>query len=284
MRNIFLFIRRHFNLLLFLFLQVISLYFISSYSKYHEAAIGGITNELTGKVNSRYYHVQSYFHLKSTNDSLLAANEILLNKLKDNFLISDTSVITKTDTLSVDSLEQHRTYRYMKAHVVSNSLNTSSNYIVLDRGREGGVLPGMGVIDPMGSAIGIVVESDSHYAVVMSLLHKDSHISGKLLTGGETGTLNWNGGNPDIVSLTGVSKSAKVKKGDEVITSGFSTSFPKGMKIGKVDAVYKEKSSNLFRIAVKTAANFHDLQLAYVIENKHQEPVKKMLDNLKIQP
>jgi cell shape-determining protein MreC len=56
------------------------------------------------------------------------------------------------------------------------------------------------------------------------------------------------------------------------------------MKIGKVEAVYKEKSSNLFRISIRTAANFHDLQMAYVIENKHQESVKKILDNLKIQP
>ena len=284
MRNIFLFIRRHFNLLLFLFLQVLSLYFISSYSKYHQAAIGGVTNELTGRVNSKYYNVQSYFHLKSTNDSLLAANEQLYNRLSQNFLIRDTTVETRTDTLSVDSLEQHRTYRYMRAHIVSNSLNTPSNYMVLDRGKSGGVLPGMGVVDPMGSAIGIVVESNENYAVVMSLLHKDSHISGKLKTGGETGTLNWNGGDPDLFSLTGVSKSAKVKKGDEVITSGYSTSFPRGMKIGKVDAVYKEKSSNLFRIAIRSAADFHNLQLAYVIENKHQEPVKKILDNLKIQP
>ncbi|MEY4702903.1 MAG: hypothetical protein RIR96_800, partial [Bacteroidota bacterium] len=64
----------------------------------------------------------------------------------------------------------------------------------------------------------------------------------------------------------------------------YSTSFPRGMKIGKVDAVYKEKSSNLFRIAIRSAADFHNLQLAYIIENKHQEPVKKILDNLKIQP
>ncbi|MEN9963355.1 MAG: rod shape-determining protein MreC [Bacteroidota bacterium] len=284
MRNIFLFIRRHFNLLFFLFLQVLSIYFIAKYSKFHEAALGGITNEMTGKVNSKYYNVQSYFHLKSTNDSLLAANEALYNRLQENFQIRDTSVEIKTDTLALDSLEQHRTFRYMKAHIVSNSLNTSNNYMVLDRGKSGGVFPGMGVIDPVGSAIGIVVEANENYAVVMSLLHKDSHISGKLQTGGETGTLNWNGGDPSILNLTGVSKSAKVKKGDEVITSGYSTSFPKGMKIGKVEAVYKEKSSNLFRISIRTAANFHDLQMAYVIENKHQESVKKILDNLKIQP
>ena len=284
MRNIFLFIRRHFNLLLFLFLQVLSLYFIANYSKYHQVVIGGITNEFTGKINGRYYNVQRYFHLKKTNDSLLAANESLLNQLRSNFIPQDTTVETKLDTIPSDTTAQQRVYQYRKAHVISNALNTSSNYIVLDRGRLGGVFPGMGVIDPVGAAIGIVVESNDNYAVVMSLLHKDSHISGKLVKGGETGTLNWNGSDPNLVNLTGVSKSAKVKKGDDVITSGFSTSFPKGMKIGTVEAVYKEKSSNLFRISIQTAANFHDLQMAYVIENKHQAPVKQLLEKLKTQP
>ena len=38
MRNVFLFIRRHFNFLFFLVLQIIALSFLFRYNKFHEAA------------------------------------------------------------------------------------------------------------------------------------------------------------------------------------------------------------------------------------------------------
>jgi rod shape-determining protein MreC len=121
------------------------------------------------------------------------------------------------------------------------------------------------------------------YAVVMSLLHKDSHISGKLFKGGETGTLNWDGKTPNIISLTGIPKSAKVAKGDTIITSGFSTTFPKGMLIGFVTEVIPEKSTNNFLIKFKTAADFYNLQYVYAIDNRQQEAVNQLLEKAKQQ-
>ena len=76
MRNIFLFIRRYFNLLFFLVLQVFSVYLIVHYSRYHKAMFGNFMNEVTGKVNEKYSKVENYFQLKKTNDSLMAANSL----------------------------------------------------------------------------------------------------------------------------------------------------------------------------------------------------------------
>jgi rod shape-determining protein MreC len=128
--------------------------------------------------------------------------------------------------------------------------------------------------------VGIITALSSDYAVVMSLLHKDSHLSGKLLKGGETGTLNWDGKMPNSITITGIPKSAKVAKGDTVITSGFSTTFPKGLLIGFVTDVIPEKSTNNYLIKLKTAADFYNLQYVYVIDNKQQEAVKQLLDKV----
>lgn len=284
MKNIFIFIRKHFNLLLFIFLQGWCIFQIYQYSQYHQAAFGTISNTVTGKINQRYYNVQQYFSLRKTNDSLLKANEWLYNQLRENYSVPDTVLRSFIDTLKQDSLASYRTYRFHHARVLSNSVNTPANYIVLDQGKGAGVLPGMGVIDMNRGVVGIVVESNDHYAVVMSMLHKDSRISGKLMRGGETGTLVWDGNEVNSIQMTGVSNSAKIFQKDEVLTSGFSTAFPKGMRIGTVDAVFKEKSSNLFRILVKSAADFHSLQMVYVIENVHQEGVQKILHQIKSQP
>lgn len=280
MRNIFLFIRRYFNFLLFLVLQVVSIYLIVSYSHYHKAVFGNFTNNITGKINSRYSSVEHYFHLKRTNDSLVKANEALYNKLKTDFSLPDSSYKTVIDSIRIDSMLQYRKHRYYSARVVSNAVSTQNNFIVLGRGKSKELKEGMGVVDPNNAVVGIITELTDDYAVVMSLLHKDSHISGKLAKGGETGTLNWDGKEPNRITLTNIPKSAKITKGDSIITSGFSTTFPKGMLIGMVEGVYTESSSNYYKVKFRTAANFYNLQYVYVIENAEQEQVNQILDKL----
>ncbi|MBC7536114.1 MAG: rod shape-determining protein MreC [Ferruginibacter sp.] len=281
MRNIFLFVRRYFNLLFFLLLQVVSVYFIIHYSKYHQAAFGNTANQVTGKVNTQYSNIERYFHLKKTNDSLIKANEGLYNKLKVDFELPDTSTKAVIDSIMIDSIMQFKKYTYLAARVVSNSVSAQNNYIVLSRGRLRNLRPGMGIVDLNNAVIGITTDVSDDFAVVMSLLHKDSHISGKLLKGGETGTLSWDGKEPNMITLTNIPKSAKIAKGDSVISSGFSTSFPKGIMIGTVEAVYKEVSTSNFKIKLRTAANFYNLEYAYAIDNSQQNAINNILDKIK---
>lgn len=280
MRNIFLFIRRHVNLLIFLLLQGFSIYLIVHYSRYHEAAFDNFSNNITGRVNNQYNRVQKYFLLKRTNDSLVKANEALYNKLKIDFELPDTVSKTIIDSIRVDSLVKYRKYTYLSAKVVSNSISTQNNFIVLSRGKKGQLHEGMGVVDPNNAVLGIITEVTDDFAVVMSLLHKDSRLSGKLLKGGETGTLNWDGKVPNIITLTNIPKSAKVARGDTIITSGFSTAFPKGMMVGTVQEVLAEKSTSYYRIKFRTSADFYNLQYVYAIDNRDQEKVNEILDKL----
>ena len=284
MRNIFLFIRRYFNVLLFLFLQGISIYFIIHYSKYHKAVFTNTTNQFTGKINEQYNNIEYYFRLKQTNKLLVEANEKLYNKLKADFELPDSSSKNFIDTIRIDSLEQYRKYQYLRAKVVSNSVVGPNNFIVITRA---GIVQqfkeGMGIVDPGNGVVGIITEVSNDYAVVMSLLHIDSHISGKLFRGGETGTLSWDGKTPNIISLTGIPQSAKVAIGDTIISSGFSTSFPKGMMIGLIVEVQPEKSTNNFNIKFKSSANFYNLEFVYAIDNKQTVIINKLLDKIKKQ-
>ncbi len=283
MRNIFLFIRRYFNLLFFLLLQGFSIYLIVHYNTYHNAVFSNTANQLTGKINEQYNKVEDYFHLKKTNDSLVKANERLLNQLKADFLVPDTSNKIVFDTVQMDSIKEFRRYNYMQATVVANSVSSQSNYVVLGRGEAQQLKKGMGVVDINNAVVGAVIDVSKDYAVVMSLLHKDSHIDGKLLKGGETGTLSWDGVTPNIISINRISKSAKVAKGDTIITSGNSTYFPRGMLIGYVTEVIPEKSTNNFSIKLRTAADFYNLQYVYAIDNRQQEAINQLLDKAKQQ-
>ncbi len=282
MRNIFLFIRRYFNFILFLLLQGFCIYLIVHYSNYHKAIFSKTANQFTGKINKKYNAVTYYLHLKKINDSLVAANQKLYNKLKADFELPDTTSNFIVDSINVDTMERFRRYHYFPAKVVYNSVAAQNNFIVLGRGSSKNIKEGMGVIDPNTGVVGIVTEVSADYAVVMSLMHKDSHLSGKLFKGGESGILNWDGKVPNIISLSGIPKSAKVAKGDTIISSGLSTSsIPKGMMIGIVQDVKADKSTSNYVINFKTSANFYNLEYVYVIDNKQAESIKAILDTVK---
>lgn len=283
MRNIFLFIRRFANFFLFLFLQIICIITIVRYSRYHEAVFGSMANRITGKINKQYNSVDDFFKLRKTNDSLVKANEILYNKLKDNYGIPDSISPRVIDTINVDSLRQYRIFTYLNAKVIASSTTSPSNYVVMFGDNVPKMRKGMGVIDANNGVIGQVTEIDGKYAVVMGLLHKDSHLSGKLFKGGETGTVSWDGKITNILTLNNIPKSAKVAVGDSVITSGLSSIFPRGLMMGTVSEVVNEEGSNFYTLKLRSTADFTNLQFGYAIENVHQETLQKIQQKLKLQ-
>ena len=91
MRNIFYFIRRYFNVLFFLLLQGLSIYFIVHYSRYHKAMFSSTMNQVTGKINEQYSKVEYYFQLKVsdvTNGLRFWQNEVVIGKRGSNKSVS----------------------------------------------------------------------------------------------------------------------------------------------------------------------------------------------------
>jgi rod shape-determining protein MreC len=281
MRNIFLFIRIYFTFIFFLFLMGVSFYMLFTYNRFHHTVYSAIAGEITGKVSKQYNNVEYYFQLKRTNDSLVKANEVLYNKLKQDFEMPDTVNKIAIDTLNIDSLQSQRKYLYMQAKVVSNSVSQPNNYIELHRGLLQGIHPDMGVIDPNNAVIGTVMEVSDNYAVVMSLLHEQSNLSARLKKGGETGTVIWDGKSPNILLLKDISKTVKVSSGDTVITSGYSDKFPPGLLIGFVKDIINDKTSSSYTVRVTPAANFENLQFSYIINNLQKDEPQQLLKKVK---
>lgn len=278
MRNVFLFIRRYFNFLFFIALQCICIAMIVQYNKYHHSVGSGVMNEITGKINTKYNQIDYYLQLKKTNEQLAKDNEILRNQLHQNFVTPDTINKIITDSTPFDTLGNKRKWLYLQAKVVSNSVASQNNFIVLSRGSNQQMPKDAGVIDPNNAVVGIVTDVSSNYTVVMSLLHKDSKISVKLKKGGEGGQVFWDGSEPNKLSLSGIKKSASVKKGDTVLTSGMTLTFPYGLLVGTVDEIIPDKATNDFIIKIKSAANFYNLQYVYTIDNLQKADINQMLE------
>lgn len=280
MRNIFLFIRKFFNFFFFLVMQITALYMLFHYNEFHEAAFMGVANDITGKLSKRYNNVEYYFHLKKTNESLVQENTMLRNLLKQDFEVADTSTALRMDSIPYDTTGIRRKYLYRDAKVVNRYLIFPNNYFTLHRGEKQGVRKDMGVVSPDG-VLGVVVNTGDNYSVVMSLLHLQSRISGRVKKSGETGQVYWDGKSPSTIFISNLPKSVPIQKGDSIVTSQYGTYFPQGVLIGTVVEIINDRSSNFYTLKLKPATNFGSVEHALVIENLQADEQKKLEEAVK---
>lgn len=280
MRNVFLFIRRYFNLLFFLLMQAAALTLLFRYNKFHEAAFMGIANEATGRINSRYNNVETYFSLKADNERLREQNAKLLNQLKNDYDWPDSVLRIVTDTMRVDSMEQYRKFLYLPAKVISTTVNSQNNYLMLHRGSDQGVGVNMAVVGPEG-VIGTVVNVSRNMSVVMSLLHRQSKIVAVLKKGSGFGEVVWDGKNPGYVQAVKIPKTVTVNKGDSVVTSQYSDKYPPGHLIGIVEKVEDDKGTSTYNLTLRTATNFYNVQHAFVVKNMQREELDALEKQIK---
>ena len=259
MKNIFIFIRRYFNLLFFLLLQILSIILLVNYNRSHEAAFSNIANEVTGSINTQYSRVHDYFNLKEANRQLSEDNTRLRNMLGQNFEGPDTLRQVIIDSLVKDTTGRPRKYTWLTAKVVNNSVSDQTNYITLHRGIEQGVTKDMAVIGPQG-VVGTVVDVSKNYSIVMSLLHRNSRVSAMMKNTKVIGSVEWDGKDPQYLTLKNIPRSTIIQKGDSVVTSTYSANFPSQVMVGTVHEIGADPSSNFFTIKLKTATNFFSLQ------------------------
>ncbi len=280
MRNFILFIRRFFNLILFLVLEIICITFIARTNTLQGNDIVSSANTVSGLVYKKQNDVVYYFGLRKMNDSLLNENAMLRKKI-DALRTVDTlkdslvhKAIASTDT-SVH-IVKFADYIYRTARVINNSTNASDNYITINRGANDGIKKNMAVISGTG-IVGRVEHVSAHFASVLSILSSKQKVSAKLKDG-TNGYIIWDEQQPNLLIMTDVPTQVKVKKGDSVYTAMFSI-FSPDIPIGTVIRTEVIPKSGTYRIYLQSSTNFYNLQYVYVIENKMITEKKQLEDS-----
>jgi rod shape-determining protein MreC len=260
MKNIVNFIVKHHIVLLFIFLEALSLTLLFRHSYYQKTAVINSSNYISGKIYTSYSSVKQYINLKEENERLANQNAWLLS-----FAPQSYTLLKKVSVPVNDSVYKQK-YRWFSAKVVNNSVNKRNNYLTLDKGSLLGVKNEMAVVSVQG-VVGIVKDVSPHFASVMSVLHKNCRISAQLKKGNYFGSLTWDGNDYRYAQLSDIPKHVEIKKGDTVITSYYSSIFPQGIMIGTIEEFTKTASDNFYQIKVKLSTNYKNLTNVYVIEN-----------------
>lgn len=156
------------------------------------------------------------------------------------------------------------------ARVVGADSNPLKQVVLLNKGKNDGVEIGQTVIDEHGivgqiinvyantSRLGLITDEEQSVSVVVARTGQRAMVSG--------------GGMPDSLSLDYIFKTADVKVGDELISSGLGERIPAGYKVGTVSDIDTTRTDNFADIRVAPAADVLRSSYVLVLKPKVSQP------------
>lgn len=256
MKRLLRFLHEYRNLVVFMFLELISVLLIFNHQSYEKTKQLNTTNHVIGSIYGYINEIKSYPSLRKAYRELLYENAVLREQLLQGE--------AKSSQLSNEPSTKQ--YDCIPARVINNSIISTKNYLTINRGAMHGIASGMGVISAQG-IVGRIKAVSGHFATVTSLLHTDVMVSAKIAHSGVMGTVHWPGKDPFQAQMLYVPRHIQIEPGDTVVTSGYNATFYEGVLIGHVKQVALRKEALFYDIVLDISTDFSTLQHVYVVKN-----------------
>lgn len=265
MRDLFRFLLRQSDLLLFLLLLGTSLSLLMNGNMHHRAQVISSSNAAVGQLYAWRSEVTGFTDLREVNRDLATelAAERERNIRRTMPLVSSAPADSAAARLDSTPVQQ---FTYITAQTVNSTVHKERNYITLGSGSLDGIHRDMGVIGVHG-IVGIVRESSPHFALVTSILGNELTPSVEIRRTGHFGLLKWDTHDPATASLTDVANHVPVLPGDTVVTRGNDGVFPRGVPVGTVLKVEEDPGSNFHKITVLLGEDLARTAYVHVVKD-----------------
>lgn len=257
MRDLFRFLFRQRNNLLFLVLMGISISLLINGNMHQRAQAISSSNAVVGQIYSWRNEITEFADLRAVNQQLAQALAAERNKNHDSSTHPDS-----TRTANDSARAQH--FTFITAQVINSTTQKERNYITLGSGSLAGIRPDMGVIGMTG-LVGIVRDVSPHFALVTSVLGNEFRTSVQLKNTGHFGLLAWDTDDPSTASLTDVANHVPLAPGDTVVTRGGDGIFPPGIMVGTVTEVLDDPGSNFHNIKLHLSEDLTRTAYVHVV-------------------
>jgi rod shape-determining protein MreC len=259
MRNLLNFLARYNNLIIFLILEGVSLYFVASRNSYHNTRILFAVRNMTYGIEERINNTRNYLNLREINNSLAAENVALKNSL-ERLVRGENSPF-----LSVSDSVYKQQYIHTAAEVIDNSVTRQKNFFTVNKGALQGIKVNMAVNSGDGVA-GVIVGCSDNFSVAMSLLNLDFKLSVRIKSNGYFGSLSWDGRDYRQAILSEIPQHVNISVGDTVETTGFSAVFPEGILVGTIKD-FEKVGGDFYAIKISLVTDFKKMHFVDVIGN-----------------
>ncbi|MFH0983906.1 MAG: rod shape-determining protein MreC [Candidatus Omnitrophota bacterium] len=147
--------------------------------------------------------------------------------------------------------------RTIGARVIGEDATPWKKVILLDKGSRHKLKKDMAVVVPEG-LVGRILDVESHTAHAIVLSDPDSRVSALTATSRAQGIIAGIG--TDKLQMRYLSLDAEVAIGEEVTTSGVGSIFPKGLQIGKIEAIERDSDGLHLLALVKPSVSFSKIE------------------------
>ncbi len=210
-----------------------------------------------GFFSSKQLMQQEIDSLKEQNQELTMENQVLqeVRRLRSLLGFQDIS-LTK--------------YEMVPARVIARSPNNWYRNIVIDKGSDSGIEKDMAVISPKG-LVGRVASVSQDSAHIDLITHREIAVGAIVQESRETQGIIEGLGDSNLLRMVNIPYYSTVEPGNNVITSGLSESYPKGIDIGIVKEVELQEDGILLSALVEPAVDFDKLEEVLVVVNYYPQ-------------
>lgn len=260
MRDLFRFLYRIRDTLLFLGLMGVAMVLLHQGNAYHRSRAFTTSNAMVGTLYGWRTSITDYANLKEVNRRLAEENASWRARHESAYTPVEDLFVRINDTI------YRQEYSYLQAKVVNSTWHKQRNFLTLDKGATSGVQAEMGVIGPDG-IVGVVREASPHFASVISILSPNIRTSVRIRRTGHFGLLYWDTRDPRTASVIDIPKHARIVVGDTVETRGGDGTFPVGVPVGIIEDIVSEPGTSYQQITLRLAEDLTRSGFVYVVKD-----------------
>jgi len=211
--------------------------------------------------NMRNY-IRAIAEFKRVEEENKKLKEKIEATLQENAILKE-KLIAYNRLKELLELKESFSYEMIPSWVISREPGNWFNSVIIDRGRVDGVKENMAVATYYG-LVGRIVSVDSRTAKVLLILDQRSAVGGMIQRSRDIGVVK--GSESNYCYMEYLSHDADIKVNDIIITSGLGSIFPKGIKIGRVVGVEKEKHALFQDVLIRPEVDFTKLEEVFVVK------------------
>ena len=206
--------------------------------------------------------VQDVRELQSENETLRTQNAQLL---QENARIADLERENEQYRKQLDFQSANPDKDFVTAEVIKNDREQVARQVTIARGSADRIAVGMAVTTPEGLMVGVVTKVEAHAAIVTLVVDQTIHLSAVVQQTGTQATVYgvWQQGRQLL--LKNVDKTAKIEKGQRVVTGTFTNGILPNLLIGEVYSVKVDAKGDSQDIELIPYADFAKLRSVNVV-------------------
>lgn len=162
------------------------------------------------------------------------------------------------------NFHQQSKLNLLPVEVLSSDPTGFTQVLVIDKGSSAGIVLNQPIVSSPGVLVGKVTKLNPHSAEVTLITDPSVVVNAEVADSGARALIRGEHGLG--LSLDLVTQNDVIKTGDQVITSGLSSDFPRGLLIGEVAAIRSNQSELFQKAFVSPAADLRSLRFLFVVQ------------------